>query len=220
MKCHCLQNYCQPDIQLSIYCLHEFLLPPGSVFPVIFLSQSPANMPFSPWWLNSPFPLIFFHPFIKSLHLNLPQLSEMSASTMLPLLFLSSLPPYSPYLSSHISSSHSPVSSKRGSCLRSCQVLDCLNWKQLFPPSLMFPPTTLSHLSSSSTHPILPVCFPVPSFAFFMWLHLLCLCCLSSSFSPTLKKYFSLFLLEINVSVQCLSQFVHKDCGSVYTPTI
>lgn len=91
MQCCCLQkNDCQPDIQLSIICLREFLVPFVLSSCLSFFSlRLQHEVPFFPRRLTPPRPLLSFHPFTRSLRLNLPQLSEMSALTMLPLLPIS-----------------------------------------------------------------------------------------------------------------------------------
>lgn len=114
---------------------------PQFFLPACHFSLSASKTPFFPWCITPLCPLLLFRPFIKSLHLYLPQLSEMSALTMLTLLPISfpftSFGPTSPLTSS----SQSPVSSRCSGRLRSCNVSVCLNWNQLFLPcSCSLPP--------------------------------------------------------------------------------
>ena len=189
MQCHCLQRW-MPTWHSTVHQLSTWILitPLLCLLPVIYRCQSPAQHAFPPLVPQLPFPSSSFHSFIKSLHLNLPKLSEMSALTMLPLLFL---PLYllSSYLSSHMSSSHSPASSKLRSRLRSNKISRLFELETAFSPSPMFPPTTRSHLSSSSARPIFPV-FPVSSCACFMLLHLLSLLFIFLLFTHFEKKVF------------------------------
>lgn len=73
---------------------------------------------------------------------------------------------YSSFSSSALTFSSS-LWSKFGDRLRSCSLFEL---ETAPSPLLMFPPTTLSHLSSSSTRPIFPVCFSVSSPACLMFL--------------------------------------------------
>lgn len=114
-----------------------------------------------PWSLSPPYPFLFFHLLVKSLCLNLPQLSEMSALTM-PLLLpiaslLSSFNTAFPLLFLH----SSPVFLVNA-VVASDLVTLCFNWKQLFlrhscflPPHspiylhLTLVPASLGSLSSA-----------------------------------------------------------------------
>lgn len=214
--CSVYKNDCQPDIQLSISCLHEFLLPFVLSFCLSF-SLSPflawcAFLPLVPHSSSSTPLLSSFHqisPAQSFTAIRVVSFNQASSSAYFYPLYILCFPIFP-------SSSQSPVSSKCSGRLRSCNVSSLFELETAF---------SLFHVSSH--HSITFIFIPYsshPLCALFCLLLSLfnvvpsCLppCCLSSSFSPTLENLsFFLFSLEINDSDHGYG-VINTLCGSIY----
>lgn len=168
------------------------LITPPFCLPACHFSLSISNIT----CLSSPGASLLLSPLLSSFHqITSTAIRDVSFNHASSSAYFFTLYLLCSHLSPHISSSQSPVSSKCSGLLRSCDVSVCFNGKPLFLLRSMFPFTRLTHLSSSPTCPILPVCFSVCSSACLLLFNILCPRHLSFSFSPTLENLFlSLFL--------------------------
>lgn len=195
------KNDSQLDNLLSICCLHEFLLRLAPLSSCLSFSSliSDIIFPSSP---GSSAPLSVIILFSSSHQTTLSQSPSAVKDVGFDhgsLLSVSSfLAPCLPPLFQISSSLSLVVLTKRGDCLRSCNGSVCLNWKWL-PPSLLFPLHTLSHLSSSPTPPILPMCF---FYLFFCLFNVATssprLCRLSYFISFKLRNLFFLYFFAVS----------------------
>ena len=173
-QCCCLQKWL-PTWHSTVHQLPTWILIAfRSVFlPVIFLSPFLAWCAFLPLvpHSSSSTPLLSsFHqisPAQSSTAIRVVSFNQASSSAYFYPLYILCFPIF-------LSSSQSLVSSKCSGRLRSCNVSSLFELETALSPLFMFPPTTLSHLSSSNTRPILSVHFSVSSWACLMLFHLLC----------------------------------------------